>query len=48
MVAHRNDEGDIRFYSILARVISERYALEQVKSEFVANVTHELRSHAPA
>jgi signal transduction histidine kinase len=44
VVAHRNDDGDIRFYSILARDISERYALEQMKSGFVANITHELRS----
>jgi signal transduction histidine kinase len=44
VVAHRSDEGDIRFFSVLARDISERYALEQMKNEFVANITHELRS----
>lgn len=44
VVAHRSDDGAIRFFSVLARDISERYALEQEKGEFVSNVTHELRS----
>ncbi len=44
VVAHRSEDGSIRYFSVLARDISERYALEQMKSEFVSNITHELRS----
>lgn len=44
VIAHRSEEGAIRFYSIIARDISEGYELEQMKDEFVANITHELRS----
>lgn len=44
VIAHRSEDGAIRFYSIIARDISERYELENMKDEFVVNVTHELRS----
>jgi signal transduction histidine kinase len=44
VIAHRSEDGAVRFYSIIARDISERYAFEVMKDEFVANVTHELRS----
>jgi signal transduction histidine kinase len=44
VVAHRAANGAVRYYSVLARDITERYAIEQMKHEFVSNVTHELRS----
>ncbi len=44
VIAHHSEDGAVRYYSIIARDISERYELEIMKDEFVANVTHELRS----
>jgi signal transduction histidine kinase len=44
VIAHTGDDGAVRFYSILATDLSERYELENMKDEFVSNVTHELRS----
>lgn len=44
VVAHRGDDGAVTYYSTIARDISQRYELEAMKDQFVANVTHELRS----
>ncbi|MDH4306307.1 MAG: ATP-binding protein [Acidimicrobiia bacterium] len=44
VVAHRSDAGEVRYFSIVASDISERYELEAMKGEFIENVTHELRS----
>lgn len=44
VITHRSEDGGVRFHSIIARDVSERYQLETAKDEFVANITHELRS----
>jgi PAS domain S-box-containing protein len=44
VIAHRGDDGMVRFLSMIARDVSERYELDAIKDQFVSNVTHELRS----
>lgn len=44
VIAHLGDDGSVRYYSILATDLSERFQLENMRSEFLSNVTHDLRS----
>ncbi|MFZ4585202.1 MAG: GAF domain-containing sensor histidine kinase [Acidimicrobiia bacterium] len=50
IICHRDDEGEIAFFSTIARDISDReeiqrlLALQKLKDEFVATVSHELRT----
>lgn len=44
LIGHRGDDGEVAFISSVARDISERKQVEQMKQEFVSTVSHELRT----
>ncbi len=44
VIAHRDERGDVRYVSTIARDISERFELDRMKDDFVSMVSHELRT----
>jgi PAS domain S-box-containing protein len=44
VLAHRDERGDIGFYSSIARDIRDRIRHEQERAEFVANLTHDFKN----
>ncbi|MBI2683533.1 MAG: PAS domain S-box protein [Acidobacteriales bacterium] len=44
LLAHRSPEGDLQYFSTVARDITDRHELERLKDEFISTVSHELRT----
>lgn len=44
VVAHRDERGDLSYYSVVAHDITRLKDLDRLKSEFVSTVSHELRT----
>jgi PAS domain S-box-containing protein len=44
IIAHRDANGDVEFFSTLARDITAQRELESMKDELIATVSHELRT----
>jgi PAS domain S-box-containing protein len=44
VMAHRDERGQLEMVSVIAHDLSERVRMEQERSEFVANLVHDLRN----